>query len=185
MLVARDPSIASFSCTLQTEDVKSIGPSGRYVPIAVAGVRGQGGLGTEILSGQDFASEIQIFKKFFRLRRKPKMIKGDPYLETAASRPRAVLSSANFEKPTARGAGACSQGGRPWPGEGVPVASPPGYSYAWHGSLWDLGPWSKSGPQNSSVSEVAIISETSQPSPCPLVLELTRKRPELNPEIYS
>ena len=31
------------------------------------------------------------------------MIRGDPYLVTAASRPRAVLSSANSAKPTARG----------------------------------------------------------------------------------
>ena len=61
-------------------------------------------VGTVILSGQDFAREIQIFKKnFFRLRSKPKMIKGDSYLVTAASRPRAVLSSVNSAKPTARG----------------------------------------------------------------------------------
>ena len=90
--------------------------------IPVAGVRGQGGwtsrgggVGTVILPNQDFAREIQIFKKIFGLRPKPKMIRGDLYLVMAASRPRAVLSSANSAKPTARG---------------VPVTSPLGYRYA-------------------------------------------------------
>ena len=68
-----------------------------------------------ILSGQNFAREIQIFKKFFRPSAETKNDNGDPYLVTTASRPRAVLSSANSEKPTARGT--CSQGGRPWPGD--------------------------------------------------------------------
>ena len=54
------------------------------------------------------------------------MIRGDPYLETAASRPRVVLSSANFAKPTARGGGVpVARGGRTLPAGGVPVASPP------------------------------------------------------------
>ena len=85
-----------------------------------------GGVGIVILSCQDFACEIQIFKKIFGLRSKSKMIRGNPYLETTASRPRAVLSSAHFAKPTARGAGVpVARGGKPSPGEGVPVASLP------------------------------------------------------------
>ena len=42
------------------------------------------------------------------------MIRGEPYLVTAASRLRVVLSSANSAKPTARGA-TFSQWGWPWP----------------------------------------------------------------------
>ena len=52
------------------------------------------GVGIVILSGQDAVRHIQIFKK---------MIRVDPYLVTAASRPSAVLSSAHSAKPTARG----------------------------------------------------------------------------------
>ena len=44
------------------------------------------------------------------------MIRGDPYLETAASRPRAVLSSANSVRP--RGGGGDKKGLGVWPGRG-------------------------------------------------------------------
>ena len=78
------------------------------------------------------------------------MIRGDPYLETAASRPRAVLSSANFVKSTARG-GTCSQGE-------VPVASPPGYSYAGGAEFFPI--LSSANPNNCLSGEYSQHRET-------------------------
>ena len=88
------------------------------VGIPVAGARGQGKVGPRWKGGrhrntpgQDFARKIKKFKIVFGLRAKRKMIRGDPYLVTAASRPKAVLSSANFVKSTARGGGVPVAGG--------------------------------------------------------------------------
>ena len=83
-------------------------------------------VGTVILSGQD-----QIFKKNFPPSAETKNDKGDPYLVTTVSRPRAVLSSANSAKPTARG-GTCAQGAESLNlvSRGVPLAiHPPVYRY--------------------------------------------------------
>ena len=70
-----------------------------WTPPGEVGPRPEGGRHRNI-SGQDSAREIQIFKK---ISAENKNDKGDLYLVTAASRPRAVLSSANLAKPTARG----------------------------------------------------------------------------------
>ena len=75
--------------------------------IPIAGIQGglnlAGGGRQRKISGQDSTRESEILKKFCGLRPKTKMIRGDPYLVTAASRPKAVLSSANFAEPTASG----------------------------------------------------------------------------------
>ena len=55
------------------------------------------------ISGQDSTRESEVLKKIFGLRPKTRMIRGDLYLVTAASRPKTVLSSANFAEPTASG----------------------------------------------------------------------------------
>ena len=52
-----------------------------------------------------------------------RMVMGEPYLLTAASRRRAILSSANSTKPTARGEGTCCQRGLNLACKEVPVAS--------------------------------------------------------------
>ena len=97
-----------------------------------AGLRGQGEVGLRReeggthrnTSGQECCRRNSNIQKNFCFRSNEKRV--DPYLATPASRPRAVLSSANLVGPTARGVPVASAVWL-WPAGRVPVASPSGY----------------------------------------------------------